>query len=232
MPFRFKYFSVEDTRSTQRIGTDAMLLGAWANPGQAACILDIGTGCGVLALMMAQKSDASIDALDIDEQSVAEASENFRISPWTDRLTAICTTLQSFNGKPGGYDFIITNPPFFTKALPSPDRRRNFARHDDCLPAHDLAFGIASLLSPGGRVAIVLPSNEASSFTETCHASGFFLMRRTMVRTRQCSGVKRVLMEFGKSQIDTITENDLTILGSGGEYSPDYLSLTAEFHNF
>src|SRR5664279_2325982 len=132
MTFRFRQFSVEDDQSTMRIGTDAILLGAWADPSKAERILDIGTGCGVIALMMAQKSNARVDAIDINPESVEQACSNFTNSPWRERLTAFHRSFREHaKTADGAYDIIVTNPPWFTNSLRSNDERRNLARHHE-----------------------------------------------------------------------------------------------------
>jgi tRNA1Val (adenine37-N6)-methyltransferase len=134
MAFRFKQFMVEDDLCTMRIGTDAILLGAWAEPGQAKSILEIGTGCGVISLMLAQKSDARIVAIDIDEDSVKQARYNFTRSSWSDNLQAQMVSLQDHaSASERQYDLIITNPPFFTGSLKSPDEKKNRAKHSSDL---------------------------------------------------------------------------------------------------
>ncbi len=232
MPFRFLHFSVEDTCSTQRVGTDAMLLGSWARPGESAHILDIGTGCGVLALMMAQKSTGIIEAIDIDAASVTEASANFQTSPWSSRLSASCTELQAFTGMPNGYDYIISNPPFFTSALLSPDKRRSYARHDVRLPMQELIRAVDTLLASEGRFALILPAGTSAPFTAEILRSGFFLHRKTAVQSKPDSLPKRTLMEFGRKPPPVLSENVLIILNKNNGLSSKYLTLTAEFHNF
>jgi tRNA1Val (adenine37-N6)-methyltransferase len=232
MPFVFKQFSIDDTLSTQKVGTDSMLLGSWASPGGAKRILDIGTGCGVLALMMAQKSEAMIDAIDIDEQSVTEAASNFRTSPWSGRLHAKYASLQSYGTDSGIYDYIITNPPFFHRALQSPAPRRNVARHDKTLPARELVMGIAALLSTQGRIAIILPSSESIGFAGLCNEYGLNMVRKTTVRSKVQSSPQRAMMEFSFEKSSIISENELVVLGINSKFSPEYLTLTADFHNF
>lgn len=232
MPFQFKHFSVDDLQSTQRVGTDAMLLGAWADAPISTRILDIGTGCGVLALMLAQKTSAKIDAIDIDESSVAEASANFHNSAWNNRLSAFCISLQAFSRQLSLYDYIITNPPFFSSSLPSPDKRRSYARHDDRLPMQELIRAVATLLSPVGRFALILPVKESDSFIQQAYQASLYLLRKTTVFPKRHSPPKRVLMEFGRTSRDVIAGNELIILESDGSFSSEYLTLTADFHNF
>ncbi|MCX6278948.1 MAG: methyltransferase [Bacteroidetes bacterium] len=156
MGFRFQQFEVEDTQSTMRIGSDSMLLGAWSNPGTISRILDIGTGCGVLALMMAQKSTGIIDAIEIDKQSINEAVSNFLNSPWTSRVTPIHDDVAVYSRHTETrYDFIISNPPFFNNSLKSPELRKNLARHDTKLSHEELIKAVDRLLSNTGRFSTI-----------------------------------------------------------------------------
>ena len=176
MAFRFKHFLVEDDQSTMPVGTDAMLLGSWADPGSAKTILDIGCGCGVLAMMMAQKSDGQVDAIDIDEKSVLQAANNFRSCPWKSRLKAYSVTLQLFPSMvEKHYDFIITNPPFFAGSLKSPSETRNRARHDTDLTLVRLLCETKKLLNPPkAGSAVILPEQTFSEFTRLAKLHGFY----------------------------------------------------------
>ena len=233
MAFHFRQFDVEDERSTLRIGTDAMLLGSWAHPAGSAKILDIGTGCGVLALMMAQKSGAAIEAIDIDPESISEAAGNFACSPWHDRLSAILTPLQYFSAhEVGGYDFIITNPPFFANFLKSPSARKNTARHSDALTHDDLARNVARLLAPGGSFALILPSVVAPSFRLLCEKHGLHLRRSVNVCPRPAGASVRTLMEYARYECTCVVEPPLTLRSPDGSFTREYLALTDPFHNF
>jgi tRNA1Val (adenine37-N6)-methyltransferase len=233
MAFRFRQFTIEDRQSTLRVGTDAMLLGSWANPKHAKRILDIGTGCGVLALMMAQKSIAVIDAIDIDQPSIIEANKNFKSSPWASSISAIQDSLRAFSqaGQPV-YDFIITNPPYFSNSLRSPSSRANHARHDDSLSLTDIASNVRHLLHDHGCFAIILPCEPADGFQAICAAFGLYPSRSLVVYPKPASSPKRTLMEFTKTKIHHPEYTSLTILDASGKFTPEYLSLTKDFHSF
>ena len=233
MAFRFRQFSVEDTQSTLRVGTDAMLLGSWANPGNSKKIIDIGTGCGVLALMMAQKSEGMIEAIDIDQASVIEALTNFAHSPWASRISAINASLQEFSRQvKADYGFIITNPPYFTRSLKSPSARVNQTRHDETLTLAELAGAVSRLLASDGCFALILPAEAADRFQIACADNGLFPSRILIVFPKPSSPAKRVLIEFSKNKIEFPLNAELTILDASGKYTPEYLSLTGCFHNF
>ena len=239
MAFHFRQFDVEDERSTQRVGTDAMLLGAWASPPGEGKILDIGTGCGVLALMMAQKTEAIIEAIDIDLSSVNEAHGNFRRSPWHARLFAIHAPLQVFseNAKPN-YDFIICNPPYFSNSLKSPSARKNLTRHDQSLSLEELIRCVSKILTPNGSFVLILPAVSCDEFIGSCIKSRMYLKRKLTILPKPALPPIRTLMEFTKtpSQVGSglrpVTQNDLTILNSSETFSTEYLALTTNFHCF
>ncbi|MEI6682300.1 MAG: methyltransferase [Bacteroidota bacterium] len=233
MAFIFKQFEVEDRQSTLRVGTDAMLLGSWASPIHATRILDIGTGCGVLALMMAQKSGATIEAIDIDPASVNEARGNFERCPWSDRISAVHETLQHLAaGSMHGYDFIITNPPYFSNLLKSPSQRKNHTRHDLSLTREELVQSVLKILTENGRFALILPAGVAETFIALAGTSGLFLQRRLDVSAKPASPPLRTLMEFGRMDCRPANEPTLSLRDDSGGYMPEYLLLTAEFHYF
>lgn len=233
MAFHFLQFAVEDEQSALRVGTDAMLLGSWANPEKADRILDIGTGCGVLALMMAQKSGAMIEAIEIDRLSVIEAQKNFVNSPWASRITAIHDSLQAFACNPNaGYGFIISNPPYFSNSLKSPSARINQARHNESLALLELAQIVGRLLSPDGCFALILPSGPAEIFQSDCTGFGLYLSRRLVVYPKPDQQPKRVLMEFKKNKIANPESAGLTIFDVSGKFTTEYLTMTGCFHNF
>jgi len=231
--FRFKHFTIEDQFSTMRVGTDAMLLGAWARPPVKGRMLDIGTGCGVLALMMAQKSGAVIEAIDIDLPSVQQARENFNQSPWSGRLEAIQASLELFSGKTENkYDFIISNPPYFAKALRSPSARKNSTRHDETLTSDSLLLAVTRLLARNGRFAVILPPAIAAGFVSSAISAGLFLSRMLEVLPRPASGPNLALMEFAGRPGKPVIPGSLAILSETGKYSDEYLQLTADYHDF
>jgi len=216
-----------------RVGTDAMLLGAWAQPPQTGRILDIGTGCGVIALMMAQQSSSIVNAIDQDSPSIAEARGNFEQSPWGNRLTAIQSSLHDFASLNAvEYDFIITNPPYFANSLKSPSNRKNVARHDVTLSLEALAEDIQIILSRQGRLAIILPPEPAGRFIFLCEESGIHLVSRMIVFPKPDVPGSRILMEFSRNEEGQTNETELTILDAAGKYSAAYLTLTSAFHKF
>lgn len=233
MAFRFRQFTVEDEQSTLRVGTDSMLLGSWANPGNTKKILDIGTGCGVLALMMAQKSEAAIEAIEIDQSSVIEAQNNFLNSPWPARISAIHQSLQTFSSQAvADYDYIITNPPYFTNSLQSPSLRINQTRHDQSLSHVELVRSVNRLLTPEGCFALILPPETNDRFVLICAENGLYPSRRLIVYPKPAGSAKRILTEFKKVRTVRPENSELTILDTSDRFTPEYLALTRCFHNF
>ena len=233
MAFHFRQFDVEDAHSTMRVGTDAMMLGSWAEPGKAMRILDVGTGCGVLALMMAQKSAATISTIDIDPESVTEAQNNFNRCLWRDRLFAIHQSLRDFALGPGqGCDFIIANPPWFSNSLKSPSDRKNNTRHDQSLSFELLVADVVKILTREGVFILILPAVMAGEFIETARMKGLYLRRRMQVRPKPEAPALRTLMEFSRDECNTPGKITLAIRDETGAFSVEYLALTNGFHNF
>src|SRR5690606_23079667 len=197
-PFQFKQFSVADDRCAHKVGTDAVLLATWVHLDSTSTrILDVGTGCGVIALIIAQRSAAStnIDAIDIAEPDAQQAAENVGRSPWRDRVVVHHKALQEFEGR-RCYDLVISNPPFFADSLLSPDPARTRARHLSDLTVAALVEHSKRLLAPVGRLALILPPVEASRFETTAFDAGLKCVRRTRFRTRPARPVERILMEL------------------------------------
>ena len=233
MGFRFLQFEVEDKLSSMRVGTDSMLLGAWANPGTSNRILDIGTGCGVLALMLAQKSTGIIDAIEIDGLSLSQAQSNFQKSPWAFRINPIHDNVLDYSMRTEAcYDFIISNPPFFRNSLKSSTYRKNQSRHDTTLTHEELIKAVDWLLSFTGRFSTILPADIISGFIGICENHNLHLMRRTIVFPKPQTRAKRVLMEFSRDNKAIPKHAELVILNSEDRFSNEYLEMTAGFHQF
>jgi len=231
MPFRFKQFVVDDAACPMKVGTDSVLLGAWARLENSLSILDIGTGCGLLSLMAAQRSEAQITAIDIDPVATETARANFMISPWADRIEARCVSLQDFvkGQKETDFDHIVSNPPFFINSLKAPDPERSNTRHNDLLPFEDLAFASARLLAPGGRLSLVLPVTESAVFIDISSKFGLFLTRKLTVIPKAGKEANRLLLEFARQQMP-MENSELTIRNESGEYTTEYKKLTRDFY--
>jgi tRNA1Val (adenine37-N6)-methyltransferase len=231
MAFRFKQFIVEDDRSTMRIGTDAILLGTWTEPGEAQSILEIGTGCGVISLMLAQKSGARIDAIDIDEESIKQAEYNFRQSPWSEKLHPLRVSLQEhMKSSPQQYDLVITNPPFFIDSMKSPDARRNRARHTTDLNQMDLITGITRMLKKEGCFQVILPSGESRRFSDLAQASGLFIQEQMKVSPKAGKPVNRILSRFGFQPCPEPSLQELAIRNNDNSFTKEYIRFTLPYY--
>lgn len=214
-----------------KVGTDGVLLGAWAGvrPSDRR-MLDIGTGTGLIALMLAQRApEASVTGVDIDD--VAQARENGDASPWGDRVVFERCPVQEFRA-PEPFDLIVSNPPFFVDSLTCPDEGRTAARHAVHLPFDELRDAVLRLMAPAGRFAVILPTTEAERFLAVC-AGRLALTRRTDVRTTPRHPAKRALMEFSRTGVaDAAPETSELTVGTGRHecYTPEYRALTRDFY--
>lgn len=219
-----------------KVGTDGVLLGAWCRVApEDGALLDIGTGTGVIALQLAQRTEAwqsRVEAVEIDERSCLRAGENFRRSEWAGRLGLHCMPVQDFarDATPRSFDHIVTNPPYFTESLLPPDAARAQARHTGMLSFGELLDCCAGLLKPNGRISMVLPAAEAGKMTAEALSMGFHASRRTEVWSTPKSGPKRILMEFSRSEAVAETSS-LVIEDAGpGSFSEEYRALTRDFY--
>ncbi len=229
--FRFKQFTIFQNHAAMRVNTDGVLLGAWANVDNASRMLDIGTGTGVIALMLAQRThNVKIDAIEIDEHSANEARRNVALSSWSERIDVIHCSLQSFaQSVSSRYDLIVSNPPYFNQSLKSPLERKNLVRHTDLLPYHDLISGISVLLTENGRFCGVFPYTEGNVFIAQASTCGLFCTQRINVYSQPGKGVIRLLLQFERVK-KTIAEHSLTIHNPDGSFSEHYRQLTADFY--
>lgn len=233
MPFQFKQFSVEQDRCAMKIGTDGVLLGAWApllnNPFS---VLDIGAGTGIISLMIAQRSNAQqIDALEIDEDAYEQAVENFENSPWGDRLFCFHAGLDEFMDEPEDeYDLIVSNPPFYTEDYQSGNEQRDLARFSDALPFEDLVEAADLLLSENGIFAVIIPFKEEEKFIALAKDFDLFPMKITRVKGTPSTEIKRSLLAFSRNPAENFLIDELVIETSRHIYTPEYIELTKDFY--
>ncbi|MCD4678977.1 MAG: methyltransferase [Bacteroidales bacterium] len=233
--FRFKQFSVADDKCTMKVGTDAVLLGCWVNPTSAQYILDIGTGSGVIALMMAQRSNALIDGIDIDPPSIEQARQNIANSKWGGRMNIINKSLQKYcKNHSNKYDLIVTNPPFFSNSLRSPKENRNISRHNDKLNFDELIFSVKKLLDQDGRFCLILPENESEVFKDKAIINGLFPLRNLNIYPKKERAVKRILSEYCLTRPSLEgTDRDLSVLmirNDDNTFTEEYQELTKDFY--
>ena len=229
MSFRFKQFLIEDHRCAQKVGTDGVLLGAWTAVS-AGDVLDVGSGSGLVTLMMAQRMpEARFWGIDIDADSVEQARENAAASRWADR---ICFEEGDFTSFDFGrqFDAIVSNPPFFEKALECPDKRRAAARHSSALPLQTLAERSGELLREGGRLTVILPYEATADFIFHCQTTGLTLERRCDIKTVERKAVRRCLLQFVKAHIATYTAETLTLLDADGKRTAEHEKLTKDYY--
>ncbi|MEO0044345.1 MAG: hypothetical protein RL329_3793 [Bacteroidota bacterium] len=235
-PFRFKQFTVEQDRCAMKVGTDGVLLGAWANVAQAETILDVGTGTGVIAIMAAQRTETyqtRVEGVEIDESAYLQAKENMANSPFAARLTVIHDSIQDF--QPLGerkYDVIISNPPFFTGGTFSGNQEKNNVRHTVKLPHGDLLHATQRLLHKKGRFCLILPLLEGLRFIEVARNYRFFCTRMTEVRPKPGKNIERLLLQF-EWQDQKMVKDELILMlenGQRNDYTPEYIQLTSAFY--
>ena len=216
-----------------KIGTDGVLLGAWTpienNPFS---ILDIGTGTGIIALMLAQRSSANqIDALEIDEDAFEQATDNFENSPWSDRLFCFHAGLDEFVEEPEDeYDLIVSNPPFYSEDYKSDNDQRDLARFQDAMPFEDLVEAAALLLSENGIFSVIIPFKEEESFSALAAAYELFPLKITHVKGTPTSQIKRSLLAFSRNKTQNFPIDELVIETERHIYTPDYIALTKDFY--
>lgn len=231
--FQFKQFAVNQDKTAMKVGTDGVLLGAWANCNGARKILDVGTGTGLIALMMAQRyPDAEIIAIDIDKSASEQARENFLASPWSDRLTVVHSSLQNFvKSNAGEFDHIISNPPYFQNSLRSGDKSRDLARHTDSLSFEEIFYCSDSLGSTEASLSIIIPYAAEGDVMTIKKNSSYNLFRKLHVQGDINKQVVRSLLEFKKEIVANCKEELLYIeKGKRHAYSEEYKALTRDFY--
>lgn len=230
MSFRFKQFNVNDDRATMKVGTDAVLLGSWVNIKNAKNILEIGTGSGVIALMIAQRSLAYIDAIEIDKKSAQQAAENFKNSPWNERLQLYHSSLNAFiENYHKKYNLIISNPPFFINSLNSPKPNKTLSKHTVSLNYSDLLKGIEHFLDKKGRCCLILPVNESLVFGNLAQSYGMYLNKQLLIKPKAGLKPNRVLMEFSFTK-KRITTDEMFLRETDNSFSTNYRILCKDFY--
>lgn len=234
-PFKFKRFEVNHSHSSMKIGVDAVILGAWADFKSARTILDVGCGCGVIALMAAQRNaSAHIEAIDIDAASVEESTLNFALSPWSERLAARQIDFNDYcKAKRGqginGIDYIVSNPPFFSSGIDDPESVRLVARHQAALSPKVILKSGADLLSECGKIGMVVPFEQCEELRDVAKESGLQACRTLIMTGREGREPKRGFMEFsravGEEKIET-----LSIERPDGSFTSEYISLCRDFY--
>lgn len=228
--FHFKHFSLYHDRSTMKVGTDAVLLGAWVEVKPTDWVLDVGTGCGILPLMLAQREIAKVHAVDLDEPSALEAAENFQASQWSRQLFAFHADVRKFTMQ-CAYDLIISNPPFFVNSFKCDEDRRNQARHtDSSLTFSELIAVVRRLLKPDGRFVVVLPYRESQEFIPLATEAHLFVHRCENIIPVEGKTPNRVNLEFRYGKPEAVETDDLVIRTVDGKFTDEYNRVVSDFY--
>lgn len=230
-PFRFKQFEVYQDQCAMKVGTDGVLLGGWASHSSPTRILDIGTGTGLIALMLAQRfSGAFIEAVEVDDKAAVQAGENFKGSSFSDRLRVCHSSIQNFE-REEKYDLIVSNPPFFSNSLVNPDNQKEIARHQSTLLVDELFAVVAKRLSENGVFCLVWPSSQSEGVEEVAQALGLHCIEECTVESYPGGPRKRTLLKFAKALREK-ERSVFTIHSEKGKqpYSAAFKSLLKEFY--
>lgn len=230
--FQFKQFTIRHDKCAMTVGTDGVLLGAWAGTESCNRILDIGTGTGLIALMLAQRSKAAIDAIDIEADACLQAQENAESSLFAGRINVFHSDLVDFaQASTHLYDLIVSNPPYFVDSLKCPNLQRNTARHTDTLTLEDLLQYSRKLLAPQGRIALILPYDQKDRLTDCIQTQNLFLSKEVSVIPVPDAQPKRLLAELTSEPPASPAFSDrLTIEIARHRYTDEYINLTKDFY--
>ncbi len=230
--FAFKQFIIRQEQCAMKVGTDAVLLGAWVKTNGAKRILDVGTGTGVIALMLAQRTEALIDGIDIEDLACAQAEENVRLSPWSEQVRILHHSLQGYcEETTTRYDLIVSNPPYFLDSSKASGLERTTARHADLLPHVELIDSVICLLDRKGKFCVILPVKEAAIFRELAKEKGLHLSKLLRVRTRiDKETEKRHLMQFEFSPSSFSEETIVIEKDERHSYTEEYKELTKDYY--
>lgn len=228
--FAFKQFTIYQDRSAFKVGTDGVLLGATADINGVKRILDVGTGTGLIAIMLAQRCDADIVAIEPDYESYLQAVENVSKCRWLKRIQVVHTDIQSFNYGNEKFNLIVTNPPYFSKSLKNPDPVKSAARHNDSFTPDEMLTYVLKLLKEDGRFYLIMPYTEGCIFIAGAQEYGLYCNNLLKIRPLPTYDIKRLVMGFSKIREKT-TERFLTIeSGKRHDFTEDYINLTKEFY--
>lgn len=229
-PFHFKHFSLYHHRSTMKVGTDAILLGRWTEVKPTDVVLDIGTGCGLLPLMLAQKGVAYVDAVDIDAASIDEATINFEASQWRGQLKAYCADIVGFQSDKR-YDLIVSNPPFFVHFSQCDSARKSRARHSDAALSFEALCGaVQRLMKPDGRFVVVLPAKESVGFLKVADAMGLSLSKRMAIVPIEGKDANRVNLELRFEGNEQVREEVFVIRDRNNSFTAQYKTFLKDYY--
>ena len=230
-PFHFKHFSMYHHRSTMKIGTDAILLAAWIGINAEDSVLDIGTGSGIIPLMLSQRGVKNVDAVEIDSESASEAKSNFEISQWCDSLQVFQADIKDFASKcVKKYDLIVSNPPFFTSVFKTKNQQRNLARHTDTLSFEELIRVAKTLLTEKGRFAVVLPIFESKRFLEIAAVENLFVKSCMQIFPVTGKEANRITIELVQHPVENTETTNFVIRNTDRSFTEQYNTFLKDFY--
>ena len=227
--FSFKQFTIYQDKSAFKVGTDGVLLGASSDLSGITNILDIGAGTGLISLMLAQRCNASITAIEPDYDSYIQCVENVSHADWNKRIKVVHSSLQDFNPNNEKFDLIVTNPPYFCDSLKSPDPRKSSARHNDSLSSDEILEGVERLLNDDGRLQLIMPYVEGNIFIADASKHGLYCNYILKIKPLPESEIRRLILTLSKTR-KTPVEKFLTIEHGRHQFTDDYINLTKDFY--
>jgi tRNA1Val (adenine37-N6)-methyltransferase len=230
--FAFKQFTIYHDKCAMKVGTDGVMLGAWVNVEHAWNVLDVGTGSGLIAVMIAQRSNARIDAVEVDRNACLQAEENVKACPWNNRIKIYHDTFRHFaESTSNKYDVIVSNPPYFRNSLKPLLKPRSIARHDDQLSYESLLHYTLKIISPAGRLCLIIPANNLIQMKDLAYFNRLYLSQILMVRPYPAKEYSRCLIEFTKINDEKCVESEMIIEEKdSNNYTDGYKSLTKDYY--
>jgi len=229
-PFHFQTFSLHHHRSTMKVGTDAVLLGIWTELSGIKSVLDVGAGCGIISLILASRSPVVVDAVELDNDSFEEASQNFAESPFSNRLSIFHADFNHFvSTENKKYDLIVSNPPFFINDFQSKNPRKSLARHTQSLTYEQLVNGAQKLLNLNGKIAVVLPYRESRFFLQAAQIAGFFVEKKMLIFPVVGREPNRMNLLLSRKPVDLQTEK-FTIRDGDGKFTNQYVEFVRDYY--
>lgn len=230
-PFFFKKFGMFHHRSTMRIGTDAVLFAQWVEVSSSDKVLDIGTGSGVIPLILAQKGAGSVDAVELDSDSFEEAFLNFKISAHSDKLSVIKDDVRNYADNVGEkYDLIVSNPPYYASDVKPIKEKKVMARHVSTLSFRDLLLSAKKMMKDDGRFALVLPFYESRLFIKEGESLGFYLQKEFLISPIEGKEPNRVNMQFVLNEVETVEDKLFTIRNKDYSYTDEYKDFLKDYY--
>jgi tRNA1Val (adenine37-N6)-methyltransferase len=228
--FHFKRFSLSDDRSSMKVGTDGVFLGIYTHMNDAKSVLDVGTGCGLIALMLAQKGAQQIDAIDIDSESCKQAKENFIMSPWNKKMNVIEDDFYLFSKTTKKkYDLIVSNPPYFQTGIRKTNVQKSRARHEDSLSFAQLCIGTNNILHQNGRLTVVIPSYRIKDFLSEAHQSSLHLQSILLIHPFVDALPNRYILELSRKEPGSLFFQRLFQKDSNKKFTNEYRKYVSEY---